>query len=117
MEGQLISVPFWAWLAIVGGLGGVFRYQRAKKIKAADLLSYVGLGAILGSSITLAVVSFAEGQAVIVGKAAQVILSLCVGGASVFLFDRGSRLVEWSGEKAAGRAEKKINEKIEGEKP
>ena len=79
-----------------------------------DLLTFVGLGAILGPSVTLGLVSAAEGQTIQVGQPAQVVMALCVGGAAVYLFDRFSRLVERSGDRAADAADKRIGDKLEG---
>ena len=114
---DLPEIPFWVVLSAVGAIGSSARYQRSAGVKRVDLITFVALGAILGPSVTLGCVSVCAGQMIAIGQPAQVVLALCVGGAAVYLFDRFSKLVERSGDRAADVADKRIGDKLTGGDP
>jgi uncharacterized membrane protein YidH (DUF202 family) len=67
MWSQFLDVPFWAALAMLGAAGGMFRYLRSKKqMTRKDVVAFIGLGSVLGPSITMMVESAAMAQGVAV---------------------------------------------------
>ena len=110
------DIPFWAVLAFIGASGGMFRYLLSDEMRKVQVVCHVGLGAILGPAVTMMVESGASGQ-VAIGHPAQCLLSLCVGGTSVLLFDRFSKSVAIGGDKFATHAENKFGGKPGNDPP
>ena len=116
------DIPFWVKLAAIGAGGGLFRYLRPRKdgqppLNRQDLITHIGLGGAIGSSLTLTLHSLANGQGITAGQPAQCLIALCIGSASPPLFDLLSGWVERLGVRAVSEADKRFDKLESGQKP